>query len=343
MRIALISSPWLPVPPPAYGGTEAVLDTLARGLRAAGEDVLLCAPGDSTCPVPIAATRSRSAGTDAVGAAVELAHLVRAYEAACRWGADVVHDHTLAGPLFAPRFDLPVVTTNHGPFDDELLPLYRAISSLAPIVAISEHQASTAQDIPIAAVIHHGIDVDAFPLGEGAGGFAVFVGRMTAAKGVDRAARIARAAGVPLKIAAKCREPAEHRYFREHVAPLLGDGVDYVGEVAHDERCALLCDACCLLNPIDWDEPFGMVMVEALACGTPVVATRRGSVPEIVVDGAGYVGESEEELAEAITRVDALDRCACRALVAQRFAASRMVTEHQDLYRRIGAGVGRSA
>lgn len=338
MRIAIIAPPWVPVPPPAYGGTEAVLDNLARGLQAAGHDVLLFATGDSRCGVPTRWARARAAGTVDTGSATELQHVVKAYDAVMEWGADIVHDHTLVGPVYGPRFGIPIVTTNHGPFDSELGDYYRAIGSTVPIVAISQHHASTAIDTPVAAVIHHGVDVDAFPLGSGEGGYAAFLGRMSPDKGVDTAIRVARSAGLPLRIAAKMREPAERAYFERSVAPILGPDIDYVGEVGGRDKLALLGDAVCLLNPIAWPEPFGMVMIEALACGAPVVATPCGSVPEIITDGlTGFVRSTEEELVDVISRVSELDRARCRKRAGDRFSTERMVADHVALYEAVAS------
>jgi len=333
LRIAVIAPPWVPVPPPAYGGTEAMVDYLARGLQDAGHEVLLYATGDSTCTVPTRSVLARAAGTVSTGAATELHHVINAYETVLEWRPDVVHDHTLVGPVYASRFGVPVATTNHGPFDGELGDYYRAIAPTVPIIAISQHHADTAVDIPVAAVISHGLDVDAFPLGAGDGGYALFLGRMSPDKGVDTAVRVARAAGVPLRIAAKMREAAEQAYFEHNVAPLLDTDVTFIGEVGGAEKAELLAGAVCLLNPLAWPEPFGMVMVEALACGTPVVATPCGSVPELVVDGlTGFVRAGESELAEALQRAGALDRTSCRKDAAERFSTQRMVAEHLAFY-----------
>lgn len=333
MRIAIIAPPWVPVPPPAYGGTEAVLDYLARGLTRLGHDVLLYATGDSRCEVPVRWVREQAAGTVGTGAATELHHVVNAYATVREWGAEVVHDHTLVGPVYGDRFGIPVVTTNHGPFDSELGDFYRAIAGTVPVIAISRHHASTARLTPIAAVIHHGVDVDMFRPGTGVGDYAVFLGRMSPDKGVDAAVRVARAAGLPLRIAAKMREPAELAYFREVVEPLLGSDVDYLGEVGGTQKTELLAGAMCLLNPIAWAEPFGMVMIEALACGTPVVATPCGSVPEIVSDGeTGFVRSSTPELVDALRHVDELDRDRCRKEAVERFSIERMAAEHVALY-----------
>jgi glycosyltransferase involved in cell wall biosynthesis len=279
----------------------------------------------------------RAIGIGAGGTASELRHVAHAYAQAIDY--DVVHDHTLVGPFYAQRFpDLPVVTTNHGPFEGELGDVYRALGSAADVIAISAHQASTARGVNVAAVIHHGIEPDDFPVGSG-GGYAMFLGRMSATKGVATAARVARAAGVPLVIAAKLNEAAEHEYFEQSVKPLLGAGVEYVGEVGPVEKKTLLGGACCLLNPVAWPEPFGMVMIEALACGTPVVATPRGAVPEIVRDGVtGFICSTETALVGALGRVRGLDRSSCRRAVEGHFSARRMVDDHVLLFEQIIAG-----
>ena len=338
MRIALIAPPWVPVPPPLYGGTEVVVDRLARGFHAAGHEVLLFTTGDSTCPVPRQWVLERSESLRMGGVVPEMRHVVHAYEAAK--GFDIVHDHTLAGPVYAQRFpDLEVVTTNHGPFNDELLDIYRVIAPWVSIIAISHSQASYADGLPIARVIHHGIDVNEFPMGDGDGGYFFFLGRMAPDKGARRAARIARQAGVRLLIAAKMREPLEREYFDEQVRPLLGDDVEYVGEVGGDEKLELLAGAKALLNPIRWVEPFGLVMIEALACGTPVLTYRQGAAPEIVDDGVtGFLCDVHDEMAEAIHRVDELDRQACRAAVEERFSTERMVVDHLDLFESLKDG-----
>ena len=336
MKIALIAPPWLPVPPPAYGGTEAVVDLLARGFVSAGHDVLLFTTGDSTCPVPKAWVLEQSEGMR-IGAVVpELRHVIRAYEAVADY--DVVHDHTVLGPVYAAtRRDGPlVVTTNHGPFNEESNEIYRAIGDRVPIIAISRSQASQAVDVPIAAIIHHGIDTDAFPVGDGLGGYFLFLGRMVPEKGARVAAVVAREVGVPLKIAAKMREPLEQQFFAEQVEPLLGGDIEYVGEVSSSERLELLRGARALLNPIRWPEPFGLVMIEALACGTPVLAFDEGAAPEIIDDGiTGFLCDDEADMGRSINRVAGIDRAACRAVAESRFSTPRMVSEHIELFERL--------
>lgn len=334
MRIGIIAPPWIPVPPPAYGGTESVLDTLARGLQDAGHDVLLFATGDSTCAVPTGSIFPEGLGLGLSGSASELRHVIAAYEAMAAFGADVVHDHTLVGPFYAQTLPgVAVVTTSHGPFTSDLGDLYRALGNRVPVIAISNDHAHTPGDVPIAAMIHHGVCVDDYPVGAGGGGYAVFLGRMHPDKGVDTACRVARAAGMPLRIAAKMREPAEKAWFAGTVEPLLGGEIEYIGELGPGDKLALLADAVCLLNPICWSEPFGMVMIEALACGTPVVVTPRGAASEIIDDGVtGFVRETVAGLAVGVQNAASLDRRACRAAAVERFSAERFVADHVACY-----------
>ncbi|HEV2369846.1 MAG TPA: glycosyltransferase family 4 protein, partial [Acidimicrobiales bacterium] len=323
--------------PVAYGGTEAVLDSLARGLADVGHDVLLFTTGDSTCPVLRVSVfeQSLGVGTATAGAASELRHVIAAYEIVADY--DVVHDHTLVGPVYADRLPwLPVITTNHAPFASDLGPLYQAVRDRVPVIAISHHQAAAAHDVNLAGVIHHGVDTDRFPVGKGDGGYALFLGRMNPDKGVHLAIEIAREAGVPLRIAAKMREKVEQDYFDDYVSPLLGGDIEYLGEVAADDKLELLGAAKCLLNPIQWPEPFGMVMIEALATGTPVVATPAGAAPEIVTSAVtGFLAPDDDGLVEAVRRIDEIDRHACRREVEARFSARRMVDEHVRAYEKV--------
>ncbi len=336
MRIGLVAPPWGPIPPTLYGGIEVVVDQLARGLAAARHDVVLFATGDSTCPVERHWVLPEAEGMRIGQAVPELRHVVHAYEALR--DCDVVHDHTVMGPFYAERFPgLPVATTVHGPFNAELGDLYRALAPSVPIVAISHAQQRSAPDVPVTRVIHHGVDADAFPYGEGVGDaegpYALFLGRMAPDKGAHRAIAVARAAGSRVLLAGKMREPWEHRYFAEHVEPLLGADAVYLGEVSHGRKLELLAGASALLFPIRWDEPFGMVMIEAMACGTPVLAFPEGAAPEVVEDGkTGYLCGDEAAMADALVRVGDLERTACRAAVEGYFSTERMVAEHVELY-----------
>lgn len=337
MRIGLVAGPWIPIPPLTYGGTERVVDSLARGFAAAGHEVLLAGPSDSTCPVPLV-PGMRPAGREQLGFTIsELSHVVRAY-AGLR-NADIIHDHTLAGPLFVHRPErVPVVTTMHGPLNAEAVDIYRAIAREAAIIAISRDQASHAPDVPVSRVIHHGMDVSAVPVGTGQGSYLCFVGRASPDKGLLEAIMIARRAGMPLRIAVKMREPDELRYFHEVIEPLLGPNEDFVGEVDDAAKYRLIGEALAFLNPIQWPEPFGLVMIESLATGTPVIGTPAGSAPEIVDHGrTGFLGDTDR-LDDFVEAAAELSRDRCRASVEERFSAERMVAQHLRLFGEIVEG-----
>ena len=343
MRIGLIAGPWYPIPPTGYGGIELVVDALARGFSRAGHEVLLAAPADSTCPVP-QLPGMRTSEPDLVGfTSSELSHVIDAY-AGMDGMVDLVHDHTLAGPLYRGRPEgLPVVTTLHSDLNPSFTVVYGAAARDTTLIAISRSQVSSALTDRVAAVIPHGMEVAAVPVGQGKGGYACFLGRMCPDKGVVEAIRVAQLAGIPLRIAAKMREPAEVQYFHDVVEPMLRPDVEFLGEVGGDEKYELLGAAVALLNPIQWMEPFGLVMIEAMATGTPVVATRMGSAPEIVDDGVtGYLATSPEELARLLLLAPDLDRATVRAQAEDRFSTERMVNDHLDLYARlIGVTSGR--
>ncbi|WP_309106031.1 glycosyltransferase family 4 protein [Arthrobacter sp.] len=334
MRIGLIGNPWIPVPPRTYGGIERVVDYLARGLTAAGHEVLLAAPSDSECPVPLAPGMTESEPGDMGATLSELSHVARAYDA--MQGMDLIHDHTMAGPLYLHRAPhIPLVTTIHGPLVPHAVDIYRAMEKNTSIVAISQDQAAQAPDVHVTRVIHHGLDYSSVPLGRGRGGYACFVGRICPDKGVLEAIKIAREAGIPLHIAAKMREKDEIRYFRDVIEPILGSNEEYIGEIGDAEKYELMGNAVALLNPIQWHEPFGLVMIEAMATGTPVVGTPIGSAPEIVEHGVtGYLAPTEE-LSSLLLLAEELDRAACRAAVEANFSAERMVADHLSLYGQI--------
>jgi len=337
LRIGLVAPPWVAVPPPEYGGTELVIDQLARGLTAAGQAVTLFTTGDATCPVERRWSLPTAVGTTA-SLYAELGHVQAAYRAL--EGCDLVHDHTLLGPMWASTigFGSPVVTTAHGEFTPELADLFAAVGRHVAVIAISEHQRRTAPSVPVAAVIHHGIDVASLVAGRGDGGYVAFLGRMHPDKGVHRAIRAARAAGKRLLIAAKMWEPVEVRYFEQQVEPLLGDDAVYLGQVGGAAKYELLAGAEALLNPIRWPEPFGLVMIEALAVGTPVLAFAEGAAPEIVDHGVtGFLCRDEQDMADRLAEVGSIDRTACRQVALDRFSIQRMVGDHLRLYRELVA------
>jgi glycosyltransferase involved in cell wall biosynthesis len=332
LRVGIIAPPWVAIPPPGYGGIELAIDVLARGLRQRGHDVILFTTGDSTTPVERHYIYD-TARTDTIGSIpVELCHVDAAYHAL--GSCDIVHDHTLSGLLLGPHHQIPVVTTNHGPFVAPLTDLYRRTVRNVPLIAISGDQARRAPtDIPVSTVIHHSLDLDAYPYDPAGGDYLVTIGRMNPCKGIDHAIAAARAARVPLIIAAKNREPAENHYYNTVIKPLLGPGISYIGEIGHDTKIELLGGARALLNPIQWAEPFGLVMIEALACGTPVIATPNGAAPELIDHGTtGYLTTTPSDLDKAIRSIDRIDRARCRQHAEHRFAMARMAHHHEDLY-----------
>ena len=344
MRIGLIAPPWIPVPPPAYGGTEEVIDNLARGLAALGHDVRLFTVGESTCPVP-RRWLYRSPAEPMGDRFREAAHVLAAYQALA--GTDIIHDHTDLGPVLAGRRGIsrpPVVTTIHGPVTPRNRRALAQAARHASIVAISRAHARSFGDIPVAAVIHHGIDLDVYTPGPGTGGYLLFTGRMCADKGVHHAVRAARRAGWPLVITAKMREPAERAYFDQQVRPLLGPSDTMLAEQPLAARVDLMRCAAALLNPITWPEPFGLVMAEALAAATPVLAFPNGAAPEIIDHGrTGYLCRDEDEMSAAAARIGEIDRWQCRAAAERRFSLARMAADYDRLYRAVLDHPGRVA
>lgn len=335
IRIGLIAPPWVPVPPVRYGGIEQVVDDLARALMRLGHDVRLFTVGESTCPVSRAWYFEKT--VDAIGTTVpESAHVLAAYHELA--DVDVIHDHTILGPLVAGRLpDLPpIVATNHGPYTAQARLIYEETAKTASIVAISHSQRASAPEIPVAAVIHHGVDLVRLTYGDGDGDYVLFVGRMSPDKGVHRAIRVARRAGRRLLVISKMRDQEERAYYEQEVRPLLGDDVELLDEMSATERVAVLGSATAVLNPICWPEPFGLVTAEALACGTPVLAFPNGAAPEIIDDGeTGFLCTDESDMVNALSRVGSIDRRACRAAAEQRFDMARMASDHERLYEKV--------
>ncbi len=347
MRIGILAPPWVPVPPPAYGGTEAVVDNLARALRARGHEVQMFTVGDSTCPVD-RGWFFRSARSVMGDSTEEAAHVLAGYEALT--DVDIIHDHTVLGPLVSGLrrpAGPPVVLTHHARFTPTNRKVLLASARSASIVAISRSHARSAGPVPIRAVIHHGLDLAGYQPGSGTGGYLLFIGRMSPDKGVDTAVRVAKRAGMPLIISSKMRTTEERAYYAEFVAPLLGPSDPPPQELPLAARIELLQGAAALVNPIRWPEPFGLVMIEALAAATPVITRPQGAAPEIVSQGkTGFLCESEEEMVAAVERLDRVDRHECRAMAERHFSADRMARDYEALFREVldhPAGRRRSA
>ena len=348
LRIGVLAPPWFRVPPTAYGGIEQVVGSLVDGLVERGHAVTVFASGDS-----VTRARLRSvyavAPSDRLGdEAVLLRHVLACYRRAGEF--DVIHDHCgAAGLSLAASCPIPVVHTVHGALDGEVGEIYSGVQAVAPgsrLVSLSLSQRRARPDLDWVANCPNGIDFSRYPLKRRHGGYLAFLGRMGADKGCHRAIEVAREAGLPLRIAAKCREPLERRYFRESVRPRLGDGVEYLGEVGLAEKVALLQGARALLFPIAWEEPFGLAMIEAMACGTPVIATRRGAVPEVVDDGVtGVLVDDHHQMPAALAGVDVLDPRAIRERALERFSDVGMISRYERIYRTVleSARPGRAA
>jgi glycosyltransferase involved in cell wall biosynthesis len=338
MRIAQVAPLYESVPPRLYGGTERVVHYITEELVAMGHDVTLFGSGDSVtsarlispCPV---ALRLSSTRFDSL--ALHLTLLEQVYRAAGRF--DIIHFHLdyLHFPV-SRRQQIPHVTTLHGRLDTPGLSLlYREFSEI-PLVSISDAQR---QPIPRAnwqATVHHGLPLDVLSAGDGSGGYLAFIGRISPEKGVERAIEIAQRVDMPLKIAAKIDE-ADREYYELHIRHLFdSENVEYIGEISESDKGEFLGNATALLFPIDWPEPFGLVMIEALACGCPVIAFDRGSVPEVIDHGVtGFVVDSVEKAAEAVRKIAAIDRDTCRAIFESRFSATRMAEDYIDVYARL--------
>ncbi|MBS1189770.1 MAG: glycosyl transferase group 1 [Rhodocyclaceae bacterium] len=339
MRIAIISPLMESVPPKLYGGTERIVSYLTEELVHQGHDVTLFASGDSvTCadlrPITEQGLRLDPACRD------PFAHYAIMLDqvASVADEFDVLHFNIdyLHFPLARQR-GLRTVTTLHGRLDlPDLLPLYRHFDDI-PLVSISDAQR---QPLPVAnwaATIYHGLPSKLYSLHRKPGDYLAFLGRISPEKRPDRAIRIARRAGIPLKIAAKVEKGVDEVYFEECIRPLLaGPGVEFIGEIGEGEKNEFLGNALALLFPIDWPEPFGLVMIEAMACGTPVVAFPCGSVPEVIREGVnGYIAADEDEAVAAVEKCAGLDRQKCRADFEEHFSAERMTRDYVRVYGRL--------
>src|SRR5918999_3725459 len=335
MKVAVLSPVWFPVPPSGYGGIEWVVSMLADGLAEAGHDVTLFASGDSHTQAKLEFV-FRRAPSDRIGQTFwELQHALACF---ARDGEfDVVHDHTgLLGLALGSLLRTPLVHTVHGPLTGHPGQLYEQIVRVAPqahLVSLSLNQRRPKPDLPWLANVPNALELSYYPFAPVKGEYLLFLGRMSPDKGAHRAVAVALEAGLPLKIAGKCAEPAEQEYFDAMVRPHLGDGREYVGEVSHGEKVELLRRARATLFPIEWEEPFGLVMIESMACGTPVIATRWGAVPEVIRDGeTGIIVDDWNDFDRALEAADALDPAVMRRDVEERFTPQRMVADYLAAY-----------
>jgi len=338
MRIAQVAPLYESVPPKFYGGTERVVSYLTEELVRLGHQVTLFASGDSKTAAELVPACQRALRLDK-GCRDQMAHhmllLDQVFARAPEF--DVIHfsiDY-MHFPL-SRRFPFPQLTTLHGRLDiPDLVPLYREFRDM-PLVSVSDAQRAPLPFANWLATVHHGLPADLYHFQPKPGGYLAFLGRVSPEKRVDRAIEIAKRVGIPLRIAAKV-DRVDQEYFEQTIKPLLCDPlVEDVGEIGEKEKDEFLGNAAALLFPIDWPEPFGLVLIESMACGTPVVAYRNGSVPEIVEEGrSGFVVTNMKDAVMATRRAVELDRAGCRAAFEERFTARRMAEDYVKIYERV--------
>ena len=344
LRILLVAPPMLPVPPPTYAGTERVVAALGDELHRRGHHVALVAPGDSRVPYEHIPTIDESLWSTGYSGRLGayLQHTIEvAWRAADRF--DIVHAHMEQDSfVFAEHCQTPVITTMHSRLDTEGVPELLAAHPNVPLVAISESQRRFFPDQRWVATIYHGLPLEDMPFGDRAGDYLLFVGRIIPEKGIEDAIALSRATGIRLKVAAKVHLEQERQHFREVVQPAIDDDViDFLGELGPEERDPLYAGALATVMLGAWPEPFGLVAIESMATGTPVIARRAGALVETVIHGeSGFIVDDVAEAALAVGRVPELDRPAIRTSALARFSPARMADEYEVAYRRVLAESG---
>ena len=339
MRIAQIAPLYERVPPLFYGGTERVVSYLTEELVKQGHDVTLFASGDSITKARLVPGSERSLRLDQRVVDPLAHHFVMLEEVFARADQfDILHFHIdyLHYPFSQRQKHCRHITTLHGLLDlPDLKPLYKKFNKM-PLVSISDAQRRPLPWANWLGTVHHGLPLDLYEAREEPGKYLVFLGRVSGEKRLDRAIAIAKRAGMQLKVAAKV-DAADRKYFEKSIRSLLDDPmVEWIGEVDESGKQTLLSEAYALLFPIDWPEPFGLVLIEAMACGTPAIAYRAGSVPELVEDGVtGFVVDDLDSAVEAVAKVQNLDRALCRRRFEERFSASRMAQGYLEIYNRV--------
>jgi glycosyltransferase involved in cell wall biosynthesis len=345
VHIALVSTPFVAVPPPRYGGTELVVADLALGLRAAGHEVTLFATGDSELPgcriealepTPVWPPEPFAELSHAAWAIGRI--ILRAEE------YDVIHAHVPSALAMAEFVGLPMVYTLHHEYDEALLRYYERRRGLFTPIAISRRQSQFLLGCDDCEVVHHGLDVSRYPFGAG-GDDVAFLGRLAAEKGPHLAIDAARLAGRRIRLGGKPHWN-DHEYCEQEIErrAAVGEDVELLGELGHDAKCELLSSSAATLCPLQWEEPFGLVMIESMLCGTPVVAFARGAAPELIDPGVtGFLARDPHDMARLLREeIPRFDRRACRARATLRFNRERMVRDYLTIYQRLAHRVSRA-
>jgi glycosyltransferase involved in cell wall biosynthesis len=337
LKVAVIAPPWFQLPPVGYGGIESVVADLVDQLSIRGHHVVLIGAGAHRTRAARFCATFAIPPSDRLGTPVpEVLHAARAAAVLRGTPVDLVHDHTLAGPLLACGRRVPTVVTMHGPVTGELGEYYEALGTSISLVAISDAQRRLNPRLNWVATVHNAIDVASFPLRTRKEDYLLWLGRFCEEKAPHLAIDAGRAAGRRIVLAGKCVEPAEQAYFAREIRPRMGPDVDYVGQADATRKRELLAGARALLFPVQWEEPFGMVMIEAMACGTPVVALRWGSVAEVVSDRTtGIIVDSPAGLPGAIRAAEQIDPYSCRKHAAAHFDLPVMGAGYEHVYRAV--------
>lgn len=360
MHIAIFAAPLFPVPPRGYGAIELIVGVLVDGLVKRGIEVTLFALGESQTSAHLESIYFRSPWPTpqdyalvgkALGETIPLFPMVEeqivnftnqatfSFSRAREIGVDLIHCHRRADVLYQRLVDIPILLTLHGPSTERKRDFFASteFSKNVPLVTISHSQRRLLPGLNHIATIHHGIDLYQHTFQPDPEEYLAFLGRIGRDKGCSIAIDVARKVGLPLKIAGQPMGIDEELYFKREIEPKIDEkDIQYLGWVNHEEKVALLGGAKALLFPIVWDEAFGIVMIEAMACGTPVIAFRKGAVPEIVTDGVtGFIVDTEDGMVEAVCKVEEISRAKCRAYVEKNFTADRMVDEYIKVYERL--------